>query len=91
VDTVCEQIITYLYRVNITVHTFRILKSKVGCLFVGGLDHPFAYMKVNKTLKELNNKIIECKYQNSQWVFMRERTDKSLPNSYSTATGTVLL
>lgn len=55
------------------------------------MDHPFAKMRVNKTLKELNNKIIECKFQDNQWIFMRERTDKSFPNSYDTATGTVFL
>ena len=69
---------------------FSILKSKVGYLYVGGLDRPFARMRVNKTLKELNNKIVECKYQDNQWIFMRERTDKSFPNSYNTATGTSL-
>jgi mRNA-capping enzyme len=63
-----------------------ILKSKVGYLYVGGMDRPFAQMRVNKTLKELNNKIVECKYQDNQWIFMRERTDKSFPNSYNTAT-----
>ena len=40
-----------------------------------------------KDIKELDNKIIECKYENNQWVFMRERTDKSFPNSYNTAVG----
>lgn len=63
-----------------------ILKSKVGYLYVGGMDRPFAQMRVNKTLKELNNKIVECKFQDNQWIFMRERTDKSFPNSYNTAT-----
>jgi mRNA-capping enzyme len=57
---------------------------------VGGMDRPFGQMKVNKTLKELNNKIVECKFQDNEWVFMRERTDKSFPNSYSTATGMVI-
>jgi mRNA-capping enzyme len=46
-------------------------------------------MKVNKTLKELDNKIIECRFQDNNWVFMRERTDKSFPNSLTTARGTV--
>ncbi|PNF24935.1 mRNA-capping enzyme [Cryptotermes secundus] len=62
-----------------------ILKSTVGYLYVGGMDVPFAKMKVNKTLKELHNKIVECRFQDNHWVFMRERTDKSFPNSYSTA------
>lgn len=66
---------------------FRILPKTVGHLFVGGLSEPFAVMKVNSTLKELNNKIIECRFENNSWVFMRERTDKSFPNSFSTASG----
>ena len=57
---------------------------------MGGMDRPFAQMRVNKTLKELNNKIVECKFQDNQWIFMRERTDKSFPNSYNTAAGTSL-
>ena len=64
---------------------FSILTRKTGSLFVGSLDAPFAYMKYTKMLKDLNNKIIECKFENNQWVFMRERTDKSFPNSYTTA------
>ncbi|KAJ2944534.1 hypothetical protein O0L34_g3880 [Tuta absoluta] len=63
-----------------------ILPTKVGHLYVGQLDRPFAVMKVSKDVKHLNNKIIECKFENNQWVFMRERTDKSFPNSYTTAT-----
>ncbi|XP_046620250.1 mRNA-capping enzyme [Neodiprion virginianus] len=62
-----------------------ILPRKVGQLFVGGTDVPFALMKVTKLTKEMNNKIIECNFENGQWVFMRERTDKSFPNSYKTA------
>jgi mRNA-capping enzyme len=46
-------------------------------------------MKVNKALKELHNRIIECRFQDNGWIFMRERTDKSFPNSYDTAQGTV--
>lgn len=42
-------------------------------------------MKYDKDLKDLDGKIIECKYENKQWVFMRERTDKSFPNSFDTA------
>ena len=61
------------------------LPRTVGKLFVGGLDPPFAEMKVKGELKNMNNKIIECKFENNQWVFMRERTDKSFPNGYKTA------
>lgn len=64
-----------------------ILSKKVGLLYVGSLDVPFAQMKYTKALKDLDNKIIECKYDNNSWVYMRERTDKSFPNSYDTAKG----
>lgn len=59
----------------------------MGHLFVGRLDAPFAVMKYTKDIKDLDNKIIECKFENNQWKFMRERTDKSYPNSYDTAKG----
>ncbi|XP_053998152.1 mRNA-capping enzyme [Hylaeus anthracinus] len=62
-----------------------ILPKKVGHLYVGGADMPFGQMKVTKEIKDLNNAIIECKFENGQWVFMRERTDKSFPNSKTTA------
>lgn len=62
-----------------------ILRRSIGELYVGSLSVPFSKIKITKQLKELNNKIIECKYENNQWVFMRERTDKSFPNSYNTA------
>ncbi|XP_060517361.1 mRNA-capping enzyme [Cylas formicarius] len=61
-----------------------IIPKKVGYLYVGQLDQPFAKIK-SKDVKHLDNKIIECKYENDQWVFMRERTDKVYPNSYNTA------
>lgn len=61
------------------------LTKKRALLFVGSLATPFAEMKYTKTLRELNNKIIECKFENKQWIFMRERTDKSYPNAYTTA------
>lgn len=62
-----------------------IVPQRIGQLWVGSLQTPFAIMKVTKEMYDLHNKIIECKYQNKQWVFMRERTDKSFPNSYNTA------
>lgn len=40
-----------------------------------------------KQLKAYDNKIIECRMENGQWVFLRERTDKSFPNAYNTALG----
>jgi len=68
---------------------FRMLSKDLGLLFVGGLNSPFGEIKVTKTLKQLDKKIIECSwdYQKNQWSFMRERTDKSFPNAYSTAEG----
>lgn len=63
-----------------------ILNTKIGLLFVGGFDRPYAKIKFTKTLKELDNKIIECTVNSQgQWEFLRERTDKTLPNSYNTA------
>ncbi|RZC38516.1 mRNA cap enzyme, DSPc and/or DNA ligase A M domain containing protein [Asbolus verrucosus] len=64
-------------------------EGKIACkmcfLYVGQLDTPFAKMKYTKPLKNLDNRIIECKFEDNQWKFMRERTDKSFPNSFNTA------
>ena len=70
------------------------LPKTIGQLFVGqSKDYdartPFSQIKVNKELKELNGKIIECKWEGEQWVFMRERTDKSFPNGFNTAMGVI--
>ncbi|XP_048452683.1 mRNA-capping enzyme [Rhincodon typus] len=62
-----------------------LLTQTVGLLYVGNYERPFAQMKVNKELKMYDNKIIECKFENNSWVIMRERVDKSFPNSYDTA------
>lgn len=56
-----------------------------GYLFVGGHDQPFGEIKITKSLKPYDKKIIECKYEDNQWKFLRERTDKSFPNGYTTA------
>ncbi|XP_058835362.1 mRNA-capping enzyme isoform X2 [Topomyia yanbarensis] len=61
------------------------LRKKIGLLLVGGIDQPFDQIKLTKELRALDNRIIECKYENNGWVLMRERTDKSFPNSYNTA------
>ena len=51
----------------------------------------FFCSQINKELKQYDNKIIECKFdQQKGWVFMRERTDKSFPNGYQTAVGKAL-
>lgn len=47
----------------------------------------FVFEQVTKDLKQYDNKIIECKFENNSWVFMRQRIDKSFPNAYSTAMG----
>lgn len=66
---------------------FRMLESKIGYLYVGGKHDPFARMKYTKELKNMDGKIIECKFENGNWKFMRERTDKSFPNALKTAMG----
>lgn len=62
-----------------------IVPKPTGYLFVGGLEVPYATIKYTKQLKQYDKKIIECRLENGQWVFLRERTDKSFPNSYNTA------
>nr|XP_046228371.1 mRNA-capping enzyme isoform X2 [Scatophagus argus] len=62
-----------------------LLPQTVGLLYVGNYDRPFAKMKATKELKQYDNKIIECTFANNSWVFMRQRVDKSFPNSYNTA------
>ena len=68
------------------------LPKTVGHLYVGqskDFSGTFSTMKATKVLKELDGKIIECKWENNQWIFMRERTDKSFPNGYNTAMGVI--
>eukprot|EP00096_Caligus_rogercresseyi_P014199 TRINITY_DN6715_c0_g1_i1.p1 TRINITY_DN6715_c0_g1~~TRINITY_DN6715_c0_g1_i1.p1 ORF type:complete len:598 (+),score=118.43 TRINITY_DN6715_c0_g1_i1:83-1795(+) len=62
------------------------IPTLLGLLFVGGHKTPFDQIRVVKGLSKYNNKIIECKWD-GEWKFMRERTDKSFPNAYSTAQG----
>uniref|UniRef100_A0AAX7UTP8 mRNA-capping enzyme n=1 Tax=Astatotilapia calliptera TaxID=8154 RepID=A0AAX7UTP8_ASTCA len=62
-----------------------LLPQTFGFLYVGNYDRPFAQMKATKELKQYDNKIIECTFTNNSWVFMRQRVDKSFPNSYDTA------
>lgn len=70
---------------------YRILTKKVGYLYVGGLETPFSQIKLNQELKTYDNKIIECTFEDNQWKCLRQRTDKSFPNSYKTALGKCLL
>ncbi|KAM9317047.1 mRNA-capping enzyme isoform 2-T2 [Gastrophryne carolinensis] len=62
-----------------------LLTQNVGLLYVGKYDRPFSQIKVTRDLKQYDNKIIECKFENNSWVFMRQRVDKSFPNAYDTA------
>jgi mRNA-capping enzyme len=73
----------------VRIEKMGMLPETIGQLFVGGMDQPFSCMKATKELRELDNKIIECHYDaaKKQWIFMRQRTDKSFPNSYTTAMG----
>jgi hypothetical protein len=63
------------------------LPEKIGQLYVTGYDLPFSTMKVTKAISGMNNKIIECRWNENRWEFMRERLDKSYPNHYNTAIG----
>lgn len=68
---------------------FRKIPKPVGLLYVGQCQAPFGRMKSTKGIRHLDNKIVECKYEREvkEWIFMRERTDKSFPNSINTAQG----
>lgn len=64
------------------------LPVKIGELYVNGFDGPFSTIQpLNKTLRALDGKIIECRWFQERWDFMRERVDKSYPNHYNTAMG----
>ncbi|CAC5380119.1 RNGTT [Mytilus coruscus] len=63
------------------------LPETKGYLYVLGQDNPLAEMKYTKDLKEMDGKIIECSFDGQHWKFMRQRTDKSFPNSIKTAQG----
>uniref|UniRef100_A0A2P2HXK1 mRNA guanylyltransferase n=2 Tax=Hirondellea gigas TaxID=1518452 RepID=A0A2P2HXK1_9CRUS len=75
------------FRVKVVIKTgMGLLTQKVCQLFVGKLEQPYSEMKFTKSMAQYDNKIIECKMnEQGQWTFMRERTDKSFPNSYITA------
>ncbi|XP_067933947.1 mRNA-capping enzyme-like [Watersipora subatra] len=67
------------------------LTETKGLLYVGGFDRPLDQIKVTNNLHQYNNKIIECSWDMEKrcWKFMRERTDKSFPNAYTTAIAVV--
>lgn len=63
------------------------VESFVGQLYVLNQDRPFGEIRVNSELRKYNDRIIECRFNMEKrcWEFMRERTDKSLPNALRTA------
>ena len=65
------------------------IAKSVGNLYVGGHPLPVSEIKLNSVLRELNHKIIECRwdFDKKGWAFMRQRTDKSFPNGYKTFMG----
>ncbi|GMS81928.1 hypothetical protein PENTCL1PPCAC_4103, partial [Pristionchus entomophagus] len=65
------------------------LTQHIGFLYVQHSAEPVDQMKATRSLLPYDGKIIECKRENNEWVFMRERTDKSLPNSLKTAQAVV--
>ncbi|XP_077517134.1 mRNA-capping enzyme-like [Amblyomma americanum] len=83
------QLNTIDFRLKITRESgMGLVPKSIGLLFVGGKEQPYSRItKVTKQLKALDNKIIECRVEDGQWVLLRERTDKSFPNSFSTAEG----
>lgn len=65
-----------------------LLPTLQGNLYVGQYQLPFGQLKkCTKKMREYDGKIIECALDSNGWVFMRERTDKSYPNSFNTAKG----
>jgi mRNA-capping enzyme len=76
------------FRLKVVIEERLGMLRKLICqLYVGGMDTPMFIMKWTKSLNQYNGKIIECRFDSvyKEWVFMRERTDKSFPNSYTTA------
>jgi len=62
-------------------------RERIALLYVGGMQRPFSKMIYTPKLRQYDGKIIECTFQNNQWRFLRERTDKSFPNAFKTAQG----
>lgn len=62
-----------------------IVSTKKCFLYVSNRKEPISEMRYTKELKDLDDKIVECKFEDEQWKFMRVRTDKSFANSFETA------
>lgn len=74
------------FKLIIKVHEeIGMLTEKVGELYVTGYDQPFSQIRITKSISGMHNKIIECRWHDERWDFMRERTDKTTPNHISTA------
>ncbi|CAF1423034.1 unnamed protein product [Adineta steineri] len=58
---------------------------KIAHLYLNNMEEPFRSMAYSSELDHYNNKIIECSYQNNQWVFYRHRSDKIYANAESTS------
>ncbi|CAF1513430.1 unnamed protein product, partial [Adineta steineri] len=62
-------------------------EMKIAHLYLNNMEEPFRSMAYSSELDHYNNKIIECSYQNNQWVFYRHRSDKIYANAETTAIG----
>ena len=62
-------------------------KNNTVIFFSNTMHDIFPIFQYTKDLKELDGKIIECAWDGKQWIYLRQRTDKSFPNSIKTAEG----
>jgi len=60
---------------------------KKGGLYVGGTGKSMdEYCEINLTeeIQEFDGKIIDCKYADNQWIFVKVRNDRQHPNGRRT-------
>ncbi|CAF1376755.1 unnamed protein product [Adineta steineri] len=62
-------------------------REKEALLYLNNMREPFSSMHYSSKLDQYHNKIIECSYQNKQWMFYRHRSDKTYANAKATADG----
>lgn len=72
------------FRLQVVIEGDIDLGQKVGQLWVEGFMSPVARVSSVSTIEDFHHKIVECVYQDGQWIALRERTDKSSPNTYET-------